>query len=132
MATPTTISSQPAVVRTVLGVSVGRTLPPVTVPVPALDFANGQAVAAGAASAASAAFDAANDRLVELCSSTDAYYTVAASPTAVAATAGNQLLPAGTVRYVYVGMGNKIAVIQSTASGTVQMVPAILGSYPNP
>lgn len=119
MATPTSISAARPTVRCPVGQN------GVPVPCIALDFANGQEVAVGAASAASAVFDASNDRVVEMCADTDTWYTVGASPTASIG-AGSQFLPAGTVRYVYVGAGNAIAVIQASAAGHCGMIPSLV------
>lgn len=95
---------------------------------PRLDWANGQVVAVGASSAASTAFNATFNTLVELSATTNCWYTVALSPTAAAHTAGNQYLTAGAVRYVYVPAGWLIAVIEDTAGGYIGMLPVLLPS----
>lgn len=121
----TPIGANPAVARIALGSSGGSTLPLNPIAVPALDYANGQAVAVGASSAASTVFDANFDRVVSLSSSTACWYQIGATPTAIAG-AGSEYLPAGIPPHlVYVGAGNKIAVIQASAGGTISMVPAL-------
>lgn len=95
------------------------------IPVIALDWAHGQVVAIGAASAASAVFSTQHDCTVELCCSTDTWYTVGEVPTAAASAAGNQFIASGSVRYVYVPANQKIAVIQASAGGNAGMVPGL-------
>jgi len=121
MATPTTISGTRPQVRTAVTVSLQD------VPVIALDWANGQVVAIAGTSAASAIFDATNDRIVEACSSTDCWITIAASPTAAVA-AGSTFLAAGSLRYIYVPANGKVAAIQSTAAGSIALIPALIAT----
>ena len=100
----------------------------------ALDWANGQAIALGAGSAQSAAFDATNDRVV-ICSvggaSTvvGAWIAVGTNPIASAG-AGSMWIPQQTPVPVYVTAGLLIAGIQGAAGGTLSMVPALLASDP--
>ncbi len=122
MATPTSISGTRPQVRTAVTVS------GYSVPVVALDWANGQAIAIAGTSAASAVFDANNDRVIEACSSTDCWITVGTAPTAVAATAGNSFLAAGSLRYIYLPAGFKFAAIQSSASGSIALIPALIAT----
>jgi len=121
MANPTALGVRPQV-RTATTINMEP------VPVVALDWANGIVVAAGAASAASAVIDASNDRIVEASSNTDCWIKIGTTPTAVAATAGNAFLAGGSVRYLYVPAGMKVAAIQSSASGTVGLLPAVIST----
>ena len=94
------------------------------VPVPALDWANGQAVTVGSSSTQSSAFDTANDRIVEACANADTWISVGTNPTA-AKSAGSQFLGKGNVRYVYVPANNLIAVLQDSTGGVCGLVPAL-------
>lgn len=94
----------------------------------ALDWANGQVIAAGAASAAGVAFDASNDALVMVSSNVGCWITVGAAPTAVKATAGNMYVsPSAAPFPVYVPAGFTIAAIEDTATaGTLSAIPALI------
>ena len=119
MATPTITSADRPRVRCAITISNDP------VPVPALDWANGQLVAASGTSAQSAVVDASNDRLVEMSTSSAIYYTLGTNPTA-AKSAGSTYLAAGAMRYVYVPLNNKIAVLQDSAGGNVTIIPALI------
>lgn len=88
-------------------------------PVP--DWVNGQVVTVGVASAQSASII---QSCVTLISTTNCWVKWGANPTAVAATAGNLYLPAGTPWTVGNRIG-KYAVIQDTAGGFLVLLPAI-------
>lgn len=124
MATPTAISNDRPRVRTPVTVGSG----PATGTTLALDWANGQLVASSGTSAASAVFDANNDRIVEVATSAAIYYIVGPSTPTASKAAGNQYLAAGGSRLVYVPLNNKIAVIQDSAGGNVMMVPALIST----
>lgn len=98
---------------------------------PALDWANGQAIALGAVSVQSVAFDANNDRLVYVSvggASTvvGAWISVGVNPTATAG-AGSLWIPQGNGPVpIYVPAGMLIAGIQGAAAGTLSMIPALI------
>lgn len=89
----------------------------------ALDWANGQVVAAGVTSTASNVFDANFDRVVEICGSAACWYTVGTAPVATNGTKGSQYLPMGVFNRILVPAGQKIAVITSGTSGNVGLIP---------
>lgn len=93
-----------------------------TIPVPLLNWSSGQLVAFTGSSAQSSAFSTTSDVIVEMSCNQDCYYTVGANPTASAA-AGNQFMAAGSLRYVYVPVGQLVAAIQSTTGGNLTIVP---------
>lgn len=130
MANPTTIASVPVAVRTPIALSIQRSLPPFSLPVPALDFNNGQTASISASAFSSSIFDASNDRVVEITCNVDCFYTVGPSASSTAsAVSGSTFLAAGSLRYVYVGAGNIISVTQSTATGSLYMIPTLIPSY---
>jgi len=96
-------------------------------PVPQLLWSSGTVIALGATSVATVILNAASDTVVQLCSSADCWITIGSSPTAASATAGCAFLPAGGLRYEYVAAGQKLAAIQSTGTGTLGIVPAVVG-----
>lgn len=98
--------------------------PPATSPqaaqfCPLLDFTNAQLVSISGSSAQSAVVNA---NSVILTSTTDCYYKVGSNPTASAA-AGSDLLPANTKWPLTIPYGEKIAVIQVSASGSLAILP---------
>lgn len=119
MATSTAISNDRPRVR------VPVTVEKPGIPVPALDWANGQAVAVATPSAQSSVFDAINDRIVEVSSNTDCWYSVGTNPTATKG-AGSQFCAKGALRYVYVPFNNKMAFLQDAASGEAAAIPALI------
>jgi hypothetical protein len=125
MATPTAISNRTPLHRTAVvgpnGFAGGL----------ALDWANGQALALTGVSAASAAFDATNDRIVMVSvggasSVGGCWISVGPAPVA-AAGAGSQWIAqsAGPVP-VYVPAGMLIAGVQGATGGTLSMIPALI------
>ena len=119
MATSIVVSAQRPQVRT--AVAFGNQ----SVPTPVVDWPNGLMVTVGGTTASSGVIDSGFDRLVELCSTTNAWYTVAASPTAQIHVAGSHFIPAGQLRYVYVPAAMQIALIQDTAGGFASILPAL-------
>lgn len=119
MATALTVAAQRPQVRT--AVAFGNQ----SVPTPALDWNNGLSVTIAGSSAQSAVVDAANDRLVELCCTTNSWYAVGANPTAAPHVAGSHFIPTGQLRYVYVPANAVIALIQDTAGGFASILPAL-------
>lgn len=120
MATPTTCSAARPQIRTARG---GDNPTPFG---PALDWANGQVVAVGAASVASAAFDTTNDRIVMVGVTSTTWITVGTAPVATKG-AGSIPINAGALPTpVYVPTGMAIAVLQDSAGGNAGMVPALL------
>ena len=97
----------------------------------ALDWANGQAIALGAGSQQSAAFDANNDRVVDVSvggASTvvGCWINVGTNPTASAGAGSKWIAQAGGPVSVYVPAGMLIAGIQGATGGTLSMIPALL------
>lgn len=80
-----------------------------------------QNVAVGATSTQSTAFGAATQH-VRLVSNTDCYIVFGGNPTA---TTSGVFLPAGVVEYFWVGGGEMVAVIQSTAAGTLNVAELV-------
>ena len=92
----------------------------------ALDWANGQAITIGAASAAGNVFDAKNDLIVMVSANAACWITVAVAPVAAKA-AGSMSIPAsGQPVPIYVPAGMTIAVIQDSSSGIMSAVPALV------
>src|SRR5690348_17053925 len=86
-----------------------------TVPVPLLDWPNGQTIAVSGTSAKSVAYSPAAavrqdagtpDVIWEVISTTDCWITLGTNPTAAKGAAGSHLLPASTLRYIYIPNGN--------------------------
>lgn len=97
----------------------------------ALDWANGQAIALGAGSQQSAAFDTVNDRIVAVSvggASTvvGCWIAVGTNPTASAGAGSMWVAQAGGPVSVYVPAGMLIAGIQGATAGTLSMIPALL------
>ena len=129
-------SAQAPTVRIACGATPGT-----AVPVPLLDWPNGQVLAIGSGSGISSTYvpspaagsfvNALPDTIWEICGTADAWYTIGTAPTAQAQAAGNSFLPASTLRYVYIPAGNFLAVTYNssgTASGFLAMIPAVLGA----
>lgn len=95
----------------------------------ALDWANGQAIALSGASAQSAVFDAANDRVVMVsvysanAVAGEALIAVGLNPTATNG-AGSMAVSAPVAIYVPAGM--LIAGLQGPSGSTLLMIPALL------
>jgi hypothetical protein len=85
------------------------------------DWANAQAVAYTGSAAQSAAITAV---AVIITGTTDCWYTIGSNPTAVAAGAGSDFLPAGVKWGVMIFSGQKISVVQSSSAGTLAIIPA--------
>jgi hypothetical protein len=86
---------------------------------PIMDYANGQAVAFTGTSAQSSAV---NSNSAIITANSDCYFTIGSNPTATTG-AGSDFLPAGQKWGVTLLSGQKIAVIQSTAAGTLSIIP---------
>ncbi len=100
-------------------------------PALALDWANGLAIALGAGSAQSAAFDTVNDRVVLVSvggASTvvGCWISVGANPTASAGAGSMWISQAAEPTPVYVPAGMLIAGVQGATGGTLSMIPALL------
>jgi hypothetical protein len=87
-------------------------------PIPVLQYGASQAVAFGPASLQSTAL-AADTRVVRLCATNACYVKVGANPTA---TANDPLLPANMPEYIQVLGGEKVAVLQVAAAGSLNIV----------
>lgn len=81
-----------------------------------------QKVTIGAASAASAAFGS-KTTLVRIATDTACYILFGSAPTAAAGT--SIYMPAGRVEYFEVVAGEKVAVIQASAGGTLCITEAV-------
>ena len=79
-----------------------------------------QVVAVGAASAAITNGVGANIHDIRVVSTTNCWITIATTPVASAA-AGSMYLPAGLVEYLRVSPGQKVAAIQDSAAGTLNV-----------
>jgi|SRR5579885_1159404 len=100
---------------------------PASFPALALDWGNGQTGAVGASSVSTTAYNSPFDTVFRLTTNANCWYTVGASPTAVAHAAGTAYLAAGATHDVYVPAGFVIAVIQDgTSSGFFSAVPALV------
>ena len=77
-------------------------------------------VTVGAASAQSAVF-AATTQEIRVVSTTNCHINIAASPTAAATDNNGIYLPANVVEYFHVAPGQRLAVIQDTAGGTLSV-----------
>lgn len=83
-----------------------------------------QTVTVGASSAASAAWNASTTRVI-LTATTDCWVAFGATPTASAGAAGNVFVPAGIYGYPFIiTAGQKLAVIQATAAGSINIIEA--------
>jgi hypothetical protein len=89
--------------------------------IPAIFPGISQAVAIGAISAQSTAIGQTTG-LVRLCASSDCFVAFGSNPTA---SSSSLFLPAGMVEYFGINPGDKIAVIQSSASGFLSIVEAL-------
>lgn len=88
--------------------------------VQAVALGTNQAVAFTTSSSQSSAFGAAT-RIVRLVATVDCHVAFGSNPTA---TTSSPLLPAGSVEYVAVTPGHKVAVRGATASGTLHVTEA--------
>lgn len=75
-------------------------------------------IAVGAASAQSVAFGA-NTFEIRVVSTTACHINIAENPTAAATDDNGMYLPANVVEYFHVSPGQKLAVIQDTAGGSI-------------
>ena len=98
---------------------------PAPVPVVQLDWGNAQVQSLGSGSVGFSIYSPLEDTIFEMCSSVAAWYTVGKAPTAAIGAVGSHLLPANTVRYVYVAGAQNVAAI-STSSGPMSIVPALV------
>lgn len=86
-----------------------------------MNYAGGQNLSVGAVTAQSAAITAEAVRIV---ATEDCYFSVGANPTAVI-TGASAFLPAGVVELVAIKSGWKLAAIQDTVAGVLNIIPAV-------
>lgn len=77
-------------------------------------------VTVGAASAQSAVFGSQTNE-IRVVSTTDCHINIGASPTAAATDNNGFFLPANVVEYFHVNPGQRLAVIQDAAGGTLSV-----------
>jgi len=106
----------------------------VPLPVVQLDWGNinskAQLITVTSPASQSGVFNGGQDVIVEICSSTDCWYTVTGNSglSAQVATVNNQFLSGGSSRYVYIPSGNMIGVIQNSSSGAMSAIPILLAT----
>ena len=93
-----------------------------SLPVYELDFANGQNVTIGGTSVPS---DAIASEVARIFTTADCYYVAGANPTAVTDGA-SAYLASGSGEYIGIKPGWKVAVIQVSGAGTLNIVPAVM------
>ena len=75
-------------------------------------------IAVGASSVQSVVFDA-QTREIRVVSTTNCHINIAVNPTAAATDNNGMYLPANVVEYFHVSGGDRLAVIQDSAGGTI-------------
>jgi len=88
-----------------------------------LNFAAGQVVAVGNASANSTEFT--TPTYVHLATDTDCWIKIGTTATAARHTAGNLLVPANTCLNVLVPAGERVAVVHESSNGYLSIVPIL-------
>ncbi len=89
-------------------------------PLPAIFPKNSQRLTIGGSSAQSIAFSSSTG-LIRLCPTVDCYVDIGSNPTA---TNGSIYLPAGSIEYFGCSPGEKVAVLQVSTAGFLNVVEA--------
>lgn len=93
---------------------------------PTVKYGTAQNITVGASSAQSTVIGTVGqtpNRLIRLCATTNCRIAIGTSPTA---TASSTLLPANIVEYVELTAGERVAVIQDSAGGTLSITECTL------